>query len=104
LTLVATLTAAVVWVSPAAALSEALARKCHALTMQEYPRPKWVAYKPGNPAMARLREAYYRDCLAKDGNIAAAVPPAATADAKPKASDPRLAEPKPAEPKPAGPK
>jgi len=53
---------------PAAALSEALARKCHALTLEQFPRPKnWAAYKPGDPAVARLRQAYYRACLAKEG-------------------------------------
>lgn len=58
---------------PALAIELAVAKKCLALTMKEYPRPKdYAAYKPGNPATARAREAYYRDCVAKDGNIAAA--------------------------------
>jgi hypothetical protein len=57
--------------SPAAALSEAVARKCLSLTMQEYPRPKgYTAYKPGPTGTARARQEYYRACVAKEGNVA----------------------------------
>ena len=55
---------------PASGLSEALARKCLERTLKEYPRPKgYAAYKAGNPGVALARQAYYKDCLAKDGNI-----------------------------------
>jgi hypothetical protein len=55
-------------VEPAFALSEKLARKCHALTLLQFPRPKgWAAYKAGDPAIARMREAFYRACLIKEG-------------------------------------
>jgi hypothetical protein len=61
----------------AQALSLAVAKKCHALTMQEYPRPKdHAAYKPGNPGTARLREAHYRDCVAKETAAQPAAPAA----------------------------
>jgi hypothetical protein len=63
---------------PAEALSLTVAKKCHALTMQEYPRPRdYAAYKPGNPGTARLREAYYRDCVAKETAAAPAAEAAA---------------------------
>ena len=57
-------------VEPAGALSAELARKCLDRTLKEYPRPKgWVPYKAGHPGMALARQAYYRDCIAKEGNI-----------------------------------
>jgi hypothetical protein len=55
------------------AISLVVAKKCLALTMQEYPRPKgYVAYKPGHAGTAKAREEYYRRCVANDGNIEAA--------------------------------
>jgi hypothetical protein len=60
---------------PAGAIELAVAKKCLALTMEEYPRPKgYAAYKPGHPGTAKAREVYYRDCVAKDGNVAVAEP------------------------------
>jgi len=57
-------------IEPAGALSAELARKCLDRTLKEYPRPKgWVPYKAGHPGMALARQAYYRDCIAKEGNI-----------------------------------
>jgi hypothetical protein len=55
---------------PAMAISREVAKKCLELTMKEYPRPRgYVAYKPGDPGTAKAREDYYRNCVAKDGNI-----------------------------------
>src|SRR5262249_24456367 len=53
--------------SPALSLSAETAKKCHILTLERYPRPKsWAAHKPGDPAVARQREAFYRACIAKE--------------------------------------
>jgi hypothetical protein len=42
---------------------------------KEYPRPKsYAAYKPGHTGTAKAREDYYRNCVAKEGNIVAAEP------------------------------
>jgi hypothetical protein len=63
--LAAALAASCLW-GTARALSAAVARKCLALTMQEYPRPKgYAAYKPGHAGTAKAREDYYRACVAK---------------------------------------
>jgi hypothetical protein len=60
---------------PAKALSLAVAKKCLELTMKEYPRPKsYAAYKPGHTGTAKAREDYYRNCVAKEGNIVTAEP------------------------------
>lgn len=54
----------------ALALEEALARKCYQLALKSYPRSTpHAAYKPGDPVMARLRQAYYASCLAKKGEV-----------------------------------
>jgi hypothetical protein len=51
---------------PAAALSEAVARKCHQLALKTYPRPRtYAAYKGGDPAAARMRQAFYKDCVSR---------------------------------------
>ena len=55
---------------PASALSLELAKKCLQLTMDKYPRPRgYAAYKPGHAGTARAREEFYRNCIAKEGNI-----------------------------------
>jgi hypothetical protein len=51
----------------AMALQLAVAKKCLALTMQEYPRPRgYVVYRPGHTGTAKARQDYYRGCVAKE--------------------------------------
>jgi hypothetical protein len=52
---------------PAIGLSEALARKCLQLTLAAYPRPK--NYTAGDARTARLRQAFYQNCIAKGGEV-----------------------------------
>jgi hypothetical protein len=55
---------------PSVALNEAVARKCHQLVLKTFPRPKnYAAYKGGDPKAARLRQDWYKRCIAKDGQI-----------------------------------
>jgi hypothetical protein len=55
---------------PTFGLSEVVARKCLEMTLKAFPRPReWRPYKPGNRVTALARQAYYRDCVAKDGKI-----------------------------------
>jgi hypothetical protein len=51
----------------AAALPQAVARKCLKMTLEAIPRAKdWRPYRAGNTAAALARQAYYRDCVAKE--------------------------------------
>jgi len=55
------------FVGEASALNETVARKCLKITLEAIPRPKeWRPYKGGDPTAARAREAFYRDCVAKE--------------------------------------
>ena len=57
-------------IEPVIGLSEGLARKCHQLTLAAYPRPKnYTVYQAGDSKTARLRQAFYQDCIAKGGEL-----------------------------------
>jgi hypothetical protein len=63
---VMTLVAFFAAIDPAPAITEAVARKCRELAVKAYPRQP-----PGskNKGYAQAERNYFRDCVAKDGNV-----------------------------------
>jgi len=53
------------WASPAAALTVELAKKCRDLAIKSHPPP----VPPGNKAYAEAERLFFRDCVAKNGQM-----------------------------------
>lgn len=63
-------------VSPAAAISADLAKKCRDMALKAYPPPT----PPGNKAYAQAERDFFGDCVAKNGQMQDSAPPKASSN------------------------